>query len=124
VGLRQQKRLNNALVIAPNVLTEVFGWMWLARLLVELVKRFSELLMLSPAMPSWSRMPWCFKCALRRLMNAWKIPFAKPTQASNPDQGYLMMEDCFGIQLQPLRTSLAQASHGSSVAKRVIPTKI
>src|ERR1700736_5756819 len=33
-------------------------------------------------------------------------------------------EDCFGIQIQLCRTSLAEPSEGNSVAKRVIPKKI
>src|SRR5271165_2054798 len=50
---------------------------------------------------------------------------AKPTQASNADQGYLMMEeDCFEIWIQLCRTSLAEPSDGSSIAKRVTPKKI
>jgi len=34
------------------------------------------------------------------------------------------LEDCFGIQIQLCRTSLAEPSDGSSVAKRVIQKKI
>ena len=49
---------------------------------------------------------------------------AKPTQVSQhrsriPHDG----EDCFGIQIQLCRTSLAQPSEGSSVAKRGHPEK-